>query len=467
MADDVLEIYQLPAEIAKAVAAAVKGAVVGADKGKGVGGFAGDFTMGMNLSRVTAMLEPAQKGIQQFVGAIQSAFGPFTQIADIASKFTEALDPALVQELSARFRDLNAVVGVALRPIVDVARDVVHTLGNVLLPVMKKLEPIVRELAETIGAELESTMNGMGVVLEDLMPIFNALKDVLVGGIGIIQDVMAGVKVLFGIGKELLSELFDSLGGGGEGMTAKEFMQGLREVIQSIIKHLIALLEIIFLMTGWGKRINDMLSELRDAIIQPIQEMVRSAIQPLRDAFNDLIGSDGGEGVEGLGGAVKDTGDMLKETAASIGLFAVRIMALLGWTKGVEAMMKAMKPKTAAQDESAGIAAAQNAAFKSIGDLHRGIYASMFAASNVGMKEKSPAEKTNDFLAGMHDQMASIVDQAKADREVIIAAINGVRDAVTTLTNLVPKPLNTDNLRGFAAGAGGGAANAILSMFRK
>src|SRR5262245_21624157 len=112
--DESLALYQLPHEVAKAVADALKGAGIGKEEGKGVGGFAADWSVGMTMPRMRGLLEPVMGTVKQFVAGFQAAMAPFSEVTEVASHFVSAINPALVSDLAMHFRNLNAVLGVAL-----------------------------------------------------------------------------------------------------------------------------------------------------------------------------------------------------------------------------------------------------------------------------------------------------------------------------------------------------------------
>lgn len=277
----------------------------------------GAFAASPETTAFSGMFEPLQKAVENFTEAVKGAFGPFEKMTDIASHFVSSFDPALVADLGRRFRDLNAVIGTGLQPIVAAAREIVSYISSALLPIMRELRPIISEITNAVKLVLKDGIDQTAKWLHDMMPVFRSIKDIIVGLIPVFKEIVAVsaamTKALIAVGRELIDDLL-----GTQGKSVKEFMESLRNTIHHLIET----------MLEWS----------------------------------------------------------------------VRIMAMFGLTTGIEALKKALdnagKPK-AAHEDATGMAVLLNAAFKSIAESGRSMYAAMFQASAMGIGEQkeSPEEK--------------------------------------------------------------------------
>lgn len=226
----------------------------------------GSFSMGTVAPRVGKITQPVEEFVTQFVKTVTGFLEPFKKITDIATRFVSDFDPALVENLNSRFRDLNATLGVALRPIVDVARDVVKSLSDYLLPVMKQLEPIVREIATVVGGALQEGAKELGDALQQMMPLFEGLRDFIVGAVPMLSDLrhlLAAIRLPL---MALFKDIVEALGGTGGAGGIKGLMEELRKVVQRLIAAFVQFLAQVFQLLGWVKGL-----EALQKSLQPVQ----------------------------------------------------------------------------------------------------------------------------------------------------------------------------------------------------
>lgn len=121
-------------------------------------------------------------GFSKMMAEIPSTF---VEIVNMIGGFVKALDPAIMQQLSMAFSDLQAVAGIALRPLISAAISIVRVLADNWLPIIQKLEPIMNQLGEKIVI-LAGTYIGMMInvtaqfipVIESIIPILDDLNEV-------------------------------------------------------------------------------------------------------------------------------------------------------------------------------------------------------------------------------------------------------------------------------------------------
>jgi hypothetical protein len=169
--------------------------------------------------------------LQTVGGAAADAAGQLNLVVATATRFVEAFDPSAVELMQDAFRDLQAVIGVALLPIIEVATDAFRQIGDVLLPVMTELQPVIRELANSVVTALlpvvqllAQALSGVGAVMQFLGPIIETaaqLFRVLVSVVSaVIRSVAQALSALFG-------SSFTSL--------ANDFKNALRQMVTALV----------------------------------------------------------------------------------------------------------------------------------------------------------------------------------------------------------------------------------------
>lgn len=313
----------------------------------------GAMGAGFAMPNMASALAPVTEFATSFVVTLKKLTNPFEKLVDIASYFANFIDPGLVEDLTRKFRDLNAVIGVAVRPVVEVAREVVKHLSDYLLPIMRKLQPIVEKVTHALGDAMKKAILDMSKFLEDMIPTIEKLAGILVGIIGIMSDVYSALTVFARFLADAVGSLFS--GFVGNGRSVKEIMEKLRETVQSVI--------------------------------------------------------------------------------SSLTMFSARLMMSFGWTKGVESMIKAMKSAGTGGEkgDATGMAVAQNAMFKSIGDLSKSVMLEAFRSSANQTKEMDPAVQSAAFLGEIAKQLEDLMKSGDDKQSKIITAIHDVVEWVSGL----------------------------------
>lgn len=226
----------------------------------GLGEMAGAMGANFAMPGLTTALSPVVDFVTSFTGQMKKILSPFEKITDIASHFVKHIDPSLVDDLGRKFKDLNAVIGIALRPVVDVARDIVKNLSDHMLPIMKRLQPIIEEISRAIEGAFSQSIEEISDLIDRMMPVIEAAKDIVVGLIAILRDLWSVFMLLSRTVGDLIMSM---LGKVGDGMTSmKTLMEKLRNVIQEVIGNLIIFAARLMMAFGFTKGVEILMKNL-------------------------------------------------------------------------------------------------------------------------------------------------------------------------------------------------------------
>lgn len=145
---------------------------------------------------------------------IEDPIGGFNALVTAISGFVAAIDPTVMEMFEAAMRDLFAVIGEALRPVMYAAVDIVRKFSDALRPVLQQLAPALRELTQQIAGYLIQLIPVFIDYLQQLMPVlkeyveqmtkeaknnmamlktYNTLKDALDAAIKPLMDFVSGL----------------------------------------------------------------------------------------------------------------------------------------------------------------------------------------------------------------------------------------------------------------------------------
>lgn len=193
------------------------------------------------IKREDAAREEASAALRTF--AVATAAGGVA-----TASFVQALSPSAVLQFHQAFRDLRAVVGTALLPVMSGLTEATRSVADALLPLARDLAPLLAEVVNAALPVVDALLDVFSLLVEALSP----LLPIVTGLVGIFADLLRGVQIVVGA-------LVGALGGALSGMggSIKDMMQGLREVIQKFIGYMIQALAAIaqfFGLTGLVQR---------------------------------------------------------------------------------------------------------------------------------------------------------------------------------------------------------------------
>jgi hypothetical protein len=164
-------------------------------------------------------------------GAAQDAAGHLNLIVATASKFVEALNPSLVEAMGLAFRDLSAVIGVALTPIIEVAVEAFREIGAVLLPVMQELAPVIRQIADLAKAALMPVVSLVAQLLSQAAGLFQLLAPILEAAVSIFRVLVAVVSAVM----DALVKAITGLVGGDLKSAADSLREAMNKLVRAVV----------------------------------------------------------------------------------------------------------------------------------------------------------------------------------------------------------------------------------------
>lgn len=183
--------------------------------------------------------------------AVAEAFAPVLEVLSQVGDLVGAFSPTTVKLFDDAMKNVEATVGKALVPILEVATEVLNSFSGILDPIADKFQPIIEKIAGLLAENLLPTLELLGSLLDiaadiidDLVPVLEATVDVL--------KVMTAVM-------QTLVDLFKSLG-------VLEFFKGVVEqlvsVLKEIIKTFILLGATVAKFLGWDKAVSGFIANL-------------------------------------------------------------------------------------------------------------------------------------------------------------------------------------------------------------
>ena len=113
------------------------------------------------------------------VAAASGLAGAFDRLTSRVTPFVEAFAPSAVLVFRESLRDLSAVVGSALTPVLSGATSVVREFSSALLPVMQRLQPVVAQVSGTLVEVAKVLSGAFASALHALAPVAQFLADAL------------------------------------------------------------------------------------------------------------------------------------------------------------------------------------------------------------------------------------------------------------------------------------------------
>ena len=199
-------------------------------------------------------------------GAGRAAAGMFTSYAGQLASYVQAFAPASVELFNLSLRDLTAVIGSALKPVLDAMTVVVKEVSSALLPVANALAPVMRTMAGVLVQLLTPALDTLAGVIQTLVPVFEVLAQIvaaLTPLFRVSQALMAGWVEQFTVLLQAILPGKDGVKGFIEGFA--EAIQGLSTAVLKVVAFIARALGATGFIDGMIKSLTGTMAKKQDA----------------------------------------------------------------------------------------------------------------------------------------------------------------------------------------------------------
>jgi hypothetical protein len=203
------------------------------------------------------MLGSFGEALGGLTGAVSGAVLPFTLVAGAVTGVIQAFDPSLVEMFSRSLKDLAAVAGLALAPVLQGLTTIAKDVGALMLPVARALAPVFQSLAQTVIQILTPGLDNFAAIVQELVPVVQFVADVLANLGTVVRVSGAFVAGWINQFREWFGALF-----GGTGDAVKSFQDGLRDAIQNIARAALLLVGYLARVLGMTGFLDGMIKSL-------------------------------------------------------------------------------------------------------------------------------------------------------------------------------------------------------------
>ncbi len=219
----------------------------------------GAFSLGMDAvaQAVAAPLQQLNLFSQGLGAVTQAVVQPFQQLGSVITPFVQALNPSLVFGFNQAMRSLQATVGVALVPVMEVLTSTVREFSGILLPAMQDLAPIFRNMAATVTELLMPPLRLIGDLFQALAPVL----DFVTGVLRVVAEAWNALSVVARTVYQTFYKLVAELFGGTD---LKNVLKGFRDAMHQVVEAVLKLVGYIAKAFGQFDFIGKMSANLRE-----------------------------------------------------------------------------------------------------------------------------------------------------------------------------------------------------------
>lgn len=248
-----------------------------------LGGAAGQ--MGQGVAQVAGGIGQAAGGAVKMMTDLKAAgdlaTGAFMGIASQVSGFVQAFAPATVEQFQLALRDLTAVIGMALQPLMGAFTTVIREVANSLMPIAQGLAPVFRTMGQVMVQVLTPALDTLASVVQSLLPAFEVFGQIVAALTPILrigQTLIAGWVELF---KSLIESIMPSKEG------VKGFMDGFADAIKELASAVMKVVAFIARSLGGYAFIDGMIKSLTGKMSEKKDSTGIGA--PTGAAFTNLV----------------------------------------------------------------------------------------------------------------------------------------------------------------------------------
>lgn len=371
----------------------------------------GKAAAGAGRAATKVVAGTAKAGIAAASGiasVIDGTIGAFNQLTGTVTGFVAAFAPATIEAFSYALRDVTAVIGMALEPILIAATAVVKDFSATLLPLMRDLRPIIMQLSATMMELSKVFINNFAVVLKAVLPIVQMLADLLSALSPMIAAATAIISGLVQVVSYLAKSFLEWLG-----IDISDTMKSLRSAMEELARYTLMAVAAFLRLINVGMS-DSFIKGVRDAMSldkfkkkdeeAPVGMFGRMAAKAKEDEPKGLFARLG-DGIRGIG-----------KRAADAAALAAPIVK-----DGV------------AKEDATGFQAYTNSSYSNFGDYGKQIALGASIASGGGDKGPKTSE---EWLKKISDSLDSVQAMGRGDvwKSLTDAITNGVKAAIATGT---------------------------------
>lgn len=204
-------------------------------------------------------IEAAERENQQraaasraFVSQLLSSANPvvavFNAIVGSVSRFVEAFNPAILEVMNQAFRDLNATIGYALEPVIQIATEVLREFAGAMRAGFDALRPVIATIASAIMPAFSAVIQAAGESFAALAQIIVTLLPAIQLAAKVFEGIVTIGSVLYRIFSSLVESLFASFGLG----ELSSVTEGLHSAFVELGKAIISAVDWLLRLVGLG-----------------------------------------------------------------------------------------------------------------------------------------------------------------------------------------------------------------------
>jgi len=181
-------------------------------------------------------------------------------IKDVAAKisgFVSAINPGLVMSLGLAFKDLEAVVGMALQPVMKAIVPIIKQFTDALLPVAKLISTLLSNLFSELQPAIDALTDVFYIAAQALMPIIEAIGSVLKFLVPIFVFLANAIKAAYlmvGIFvaaiMAVIKSLFANVDSGGLKDVMAKLQDGMKMLVQAFVRGIAYMLKFFGMTSG-------------------------------------------------------------------------------------------------------------------------------------------------------------------------------------------------------------------------
>lgn len=149
--------------------------------------------------------EQGASPLESMLGGIGATALVVVGAAKLAATAVQAINPGLVDLLNATLRDLTAVIGTALEPVLAALVPVIRNMADLLLPVAQMLAEQFKTLMAAIAPLLNSILETGASILRAFMPLVDLLVTLLVPIANILAVAFKSIAIIVQYAGTILS----------------------------------------------------------------------------------------------------------------------------------------------------------------------------------------------------------------------------------------------------------------------